>query len=436
MTELDPRTLTARGIAAAVRAGTLAPEAVAEAYLDRIATLEPQVRAFAFHDPAAVRAEAGRAAATRRDGLLAGVPIGIKDVLDTGDMPTEYGSRAYPGLRPARDAGAVHIVRRAGAVGIGKTVTTEFATAAPGATLNPFDATRTPGGSSSGSAAGLGAAFFPLAFGTQTSGSTVRPASFCGVVGYKASRHLIDRTGVKPLAESLDVVGLMARDTRDVALLAAAAMRRPELLPADEPPALPQIALFAPDEAVAPSATSLAVLETVAGLLGRVTANTAVPDWWLPLIEAQSDVFAWEGSACLAPERDLHWDRLHPATHDFLRRQDGITFERWQAGIAARDAGLADLDTLFAGADLLLTQAAPGEAPVGLGSTGQAQYNSRWTLLGTPSLSLPAGLGPDGMPVGVQLVARPGQDALLLALAPVIEDRLRAAGLPARPERP
>ncbi|MEI4473820.1 amidase [Frigidibacter sp. MR17.24] len=429
MTRFDPATATARAIAAAVRAGTLAPETVCEAYLDRIAAREPDLRAFAHLDPARARAEA----ATRRDGLLAGVPIGVKDVLDTGDMPTGYGSRAYGGVRPARDAGVVHIVRRAGAVAIGKTVTTEFATAAPGATTNPFDAARTPGGSSSGSAAGLGAGLFPLAFGTQTSGSTVRPASFCGVVGYKASRGVIDRTGVKPLAESLDVVGLMARDSRDCALLAAAAMRRPELLPADDAPALPRIGLFAPPDPDVPSDVAIAVLDRAAGLLGRVETRTA-PAWWQGLGPAQSDVFAWEGSACLAPERDLHWDSLHPATHVFLRAQDGITFARWQAGIAARDAALADLDALFGGCDLLITQAAPGEAPRGLGSTGQAAYNIRWTLLGTPSLSLPAGLGPEGMPVGIQVVARPGADAQLLALAPALEDALRRAGLPSRPE--
>lgn len=426
---LNPKTATARGIASAVRAGTLAPEAVAEVYLDHIAQTEPRVRAFAYHAPAQVRTEAK----LRREGLLAGVPIGIKDVLDTGDIPTEYGSRAYPGVRPARDAGVVHIARRAGAVAIGKTVTTEFATAAPGATRNPFDAERTPGGSSSGSAAGLGAALFPLAFGTQTSGSTIRPASFCGVVGYKASRHLIDRTGVKPLAESLDVVGLMARDTRDVALLVAAVARLPELAPTDETHALPKIGLFAPDDPATPSAPSLAVLERVAGLLGDV-ADCAVPDWWQGLLQAQSDVFGWEASACLAPERDLYWDRLHPATHAFLHRHDGITHARWQAGIAARDAALANLDTIFGDCALLLTQSAAGEAPLGLGSTGNAAYNSRWTLLGTPALSIPAGFGPNGMPIGVQLIARPGEDALLLAMAPAIEDRLRAAGFVARPE--
>lgn len=427
--KIDPTTATARDIAGAVRNGDITAEAVAEAYLDRIATVDPDLHAFAWLDPAKVRAEA----ATRRTGLLAGVPIGIKDVLETGDMPTSYGSNAYKGVQPARDAGVVHIVRRAGAVGIGKTVTTEFATAAPGATVNPFDSARTPGGSSSGSAAGLGAALFPLAFGTQTSGSTVRPASFCGVVGYKASRYLIDRTGVKPLSESLDVVGLMARDTRDCALLAAVAMRREDLLPTDQAIDLPRIGLFAPDEAEAPSAQSLAVLDQAAGVLGRVVPCTA-PTWWKGLATAQADLFAWEGSACLAPERDLHWDVLHPATHAFLLRQDGITHDRWLAGIAARDAAIADLDALFGDCDLLITQAAPGEAPLGLGSTGQATFNICWTLLGTPSLSIPAGLGPNGLPIGLQLVARPDGDAMLLAAAAAIEDKLRSAGVAARPE--
>lgn len=427
---IDPMTVTAREIAAGVTTGKLHPRDVIEACLDQIAAHEPALHAFAWLDPEAARASAEAVSI----GPLAGVPFAIKDVFDTVDMPTGYGSAAYTGTRLPRDASAVHLTRMAGGVAIGKTATTEFASAAPGPTCNPFDLERTPGGSSSGSAAGLAAGFFPLAFGTQTAGSTVRPASFCGVVGYKASRGLIDRTGVKPLAESLDIVGLMARDVRDCALLASVVARRAELAPTQEVTSLPRIGLFAHDLAETPSAASIDILENVATILGGVE-TLQTPDWWEGLGAAQADVFAWEASAALGPERDLHWDVLKPRSHDFFARHEGITFERWRAAIAKRESATADLNTLFRDCDLIITQAAPGEAPVGLGATGVAAYNVRWTLLGAPSLSIPAGLGPSGMPIGVQLVARPGEDAKLLAYAAAIEDLLREAGVVARPDR-
>ncbi len=427
---IDPTTITAREIARGVSNGTLDPRDVVDAYLNQIASAEHSVQAFAWLEPEVVR----NAVKSEYQGPLAGVPFGIKDVFDTADMPTSYGSAAYRDVRPASEASSVHLARRAGGIALGKTVTTEFATAAPGPTRNPFDRRRTPGGSSSGSAAGLAAGFFPVAFGTQTSGSTIRPASYCGVVGYKASPGILDRTGVKPLSGTLDIVGLMARDVRDCALFASAVARRGDLMPLEDAAFRPKVGLFAHDFADVPSATSMDALERAASALGQVETRTT-PDWWEGLGQAQADVFAWETSAALARERDFYWDLLQPATHAFLERQNGITFERWCAGIAARDAALGDLDRLFGDCDILMTQAAPGEAPIGLAATGPAAYNIRWTLLGAPSLSLPAGLGPSGLPVGIQLVARPGEDAKLLPCATAIEDMLRKAGFAARPEK-
>lgn len=421
--------MSARAIAKAVASGRLRAETVTEVWLDRIAAVEPALRAFIHHMPEQVR---GRAAAAPR-GALAGVPFGIKDVIDTFDMPTEYGSAAYPGWQPCRDAPVVHLARQAGAVMMGKTVSTEFATAAPGPTVNPFDAARTPGGSSSGTAAALGAGLILMGLGTQTSGSTIRPAAYCGVVGMKPSPRLIETFGVKPLSATLDVVGPMARDVRDLALLISVCMRRPELAPETLTPegSLPLAAmgLLLP---VHDPAADFAPLERAASVLGSV-APQAVPEWWEGLGKAQDDVFAWEASASLSVDRDLHWERLRPATHAFLSRHDGVTFARRQAGLAARDEALADLDVLFGGADFLLTPSAPGEAPLGHAKTGPAAYNIRWTLLGCSSVTIPAGFGPAGMPVGIQLVARPGEDAALLRQAAAIEDRLRAAGIEARP---
>ncbi|MBY3239436.1 amidase [Rhizobium laguerreae] len=424
--------MSARTIAKAVASGTLSAEAVTEVWLDRIATVEPSLHAFIHHAPDKVRA----LAAVAPKGPLSGVPFGIKDVIETGEMPTEYGSAAYPGWQPCRDAPVVHLARQAGAVIMGKTVSTEFATASPGATVNPFDPKRTPGGSSSGTAAALGAGLILLGLGTQTSGSTIRPAAYCGVAAIKPSLKLIETFGVKPLSQTLDVVGPMARDIRDLALLVSVCMRRPELGPDILTPEgtlpLSKMGLFLPAH---DPVADFAPLERAAAVLGSVSAQT-VPDWFEALGPAQDDVFGWEASVSLSTDRDLHWDKLRPETHAFMERQAKSTFAGWQAGLAARDHALSDLDALFGSTDFLVTPSAPGEAPLGLERTGPATYNIRWTLLGCPSVTIPAGFGPAGLPVGLQLVARPGQDAALLRQAAAVEDRLRAAGIESRPQKP
>ncbi|CDZ26572.1 Malonamidase E2 [Neorhizobium galegae bv. officinalis] len=427
----DITAMSARAIAKAVAAGTLTAEAVTEIWLDRIATAEPSLRAFIHHAPEKTRA----LAAVAPKGPLAGVPFGIKDVIETRDMPTEYGSAAYPGWQPCRDASVVHLARQAGAVFMGKTVSTEFATASPGATVNPFDPKRTPGGSSSGTAAALGVGLILLGLGTQTSGSTIRPAAYCGVAAMKPSPKLIETFGVKPLSRTLDVVGPMARDLRDLALLVSVCMRRPELVPDILTPEgslpLSKMGLCLP---VHEPVADFSPLERAASVLGSVSTK-AVPAWFEALGPAQDDVFGWEASIALSTDRDLHWDKLTPDTHAFMERQAKSTFAGWQAGLAARDRALANLDALFGDTDFLITPSAPGEAPLGIERTGPATYNIRWTLLGCPSVTIPAGFGPAGMPVGLQLVARPGEDAALLRQAAAVEDRLRAAGIEARPSK-
>ncbi len=426
----DIAAMSARAIASSVASGTLSAEAVTEVWLDRIAAIDPSLRSFIYHAPEKARA----LAVVASKGPLAGVPFGIKDVIDTADMPTQYGSAAYPGWQPCRDAPVVHLVRRAGAVIMGKTVSTEFATAAPGATLNPFDPKRTPGGSSSGTAAALGAGLILIGLGTQTSGSTIRPAAYCGVAAMKPSPKTIETFGVKPLSQTLDVVGPMARDIRDLALLVSVCMRRPDLapdqlVPEEVLPSKPMGLLLPVHDPVA----DFAPLERAASVLGSITPQ-AVPDWWEGLGPAQDDLFAWEASASLSTDRDLYWNKLRPETHAFMERQQKRSFADWQVAIAARDAALRNLDALFGDTEFLLTPPAPGEAPPGVERTGPATYNIRWTLLGCPSVTIPAGFGPAGLPVGVQLVARPGQDAALLRQAAAVEDRLRAAGIEARPE--
>ncbi|MFK4771648.1 amidase [Rhizobium sp. ZW T2_16] len=430
MTSSETNSMSARAIAKAVASGTLSAQEVTEIWLERIATIDPALRAFIHHDPEQARA----LAAVASKGPLAGVPFGIKDVIETGDMPTQYGSAAYLGWKPCRDAPVVHFARQAGAVIMGKTVSTEFATAAPGATVNPFDAARTPGGSSSGTAAALGAGLILMGLGTQTSGSTIRPAAYCGVAAMKPSPKLIETFGVKPLSQTLDVVGPMARDIRDLALLVSVLMRRPELAPDILAPEgelpLATTGLLLP---VHDPVADFAPLERAASILGSVTPQ-AVPDWFEALGPAQDEVFAWEAAASLSTDRDLHWDRLRPETHLFMERQRKGTFALWQAGMTARDEALRNLDALFGANEFLLTPSAPGEAPLGHAKTGPATYNIRWTLLGCPSVTIPAGFGPAGLPVGVQLVGRPGRDAAVLRQAAAIEDRLRSAGIEARPQ--
>lgn len=422
----DPVTLTARAVAQGVQEGRLSAEALTETFLARAEALEPQLRAFAHLDRLGAL-DAAAVVDKSPKGALAGVPLGIKDVIDTADMPTTHGSAIYAGHRPGRDASVVHLARSAGAVALGKTVTTEFATMSPGPTRNPHDPGHTPGGSSSGSAAALAAGICLLAFGTQTSGSTIRPAAYCGVVGLKVGPGRIDRTGVKTLAESLDIVGLMARDLRDVALLASVAARRPDW--ARPEPVMPRSALFLPQQSgAALSASSAARLEDLARLLGA--GATRQPAWWQGLGEAQDRVFAWEAAASLGWERDCRAAEMTEISRGFTARQAALaSAEGHGAGLAARDAALADLEALFGGAEVLLTPAAPGEAPEGLGSTGTADFNIRWTLLGLPALTLPCGAGAAGLPLGVQIVARPGQEAALLGWAAALEDRLKAEGL-------
>ena len=239
----EPWELSAREIASKVSGGELTAEEVTRSVLDRIAELETAVQAWQHLDPERTIAEARAIDRGPSRGVLAGVPVGIKDVIDTADMPTTYGSAVYKDFRPRADASCVALMRAAGAVGLGKTVSTEFAILSPGKTRNPHNDAHTPGGSSSGSAAAVGAGTIPLAFGTQTSGSTIRPASFCGAVGYKPTFGMIDRTGVKTLASNLDTVGLFARNVPDIAFFASVLAGRDDLRLGDEV-TRPRVGLF------------------------------------------------------------------------------------------------------------------------------------------------------------------------------------------------
>ena len=419
--------LTACEIAAGIAAGTLSAEQVARAHLERVAEREPLIGAWAHIEPDRVIAQAHALDQTPVGGPLHGVPIAVKDIIATADMPTEYGSPIYRGHRPAWDAACVAALRAAGAIIVGKTVTTEFATSHPGKTANPHDPSRTPGGSSSGSAAAVADLMVPSALGTQTGGSVIRPASYCGVVGYKPSFGVINRHGVKPLSESLDTVGVMARTVADAALLVSAITGRSSWskLPQIEAPRLGVWRTDYWDEA-APG--TLAALESA--IRGLEAAGARVEDASAGAIFAQADaahhdIEYFELARALAFEAREHGDQLSPALKTRIVQGLQCPFERYDecVGIAAQCRHA--LSQVFARYDALLTASAIGEAPKGLASTGSAVFNRIWTLFHVPAITLPAARGPNGLPVGIQLIGPAGGDLKTLAVGAWAMNALR-----------
>ena len=425
---MDPSRLGAREAAALIAAGRLTAAALTEACLARIEARDEEVRAWAYLDPEAALAQARACDARGPAGPLHGVPVGVKDIMDTADMPTEYGSPIYRGHRPAADAGCVARVRAAGGVVLGKTVTTEFASRHPHIqTRNPHDPARTPGGSSSGSAAAVADFMVPLAFGTQTGGSVIRPASYCGVYGYKPTFGTFDVAGVKPLAAGLDTLGYFARNLDDIAWFGAALSDKE---PADIPPwpgAAPRVGLTRTRDWPHAEPATVEAVETAAARLGEIGASVAeitLPGAFEGLGEAQKTIMAVEAARALAWERETHAEQLSTRMRAFLDTGAATSVAAYDGAVAlARDcrAGLAEACD---GTDVLLTASAPGEAPAGLGTTGEATFNRVWTVLHVPCVTIPFGRGPNGLPVGVQLVARPGEDARLLGAAKWIATRL------------
>jgi amidase len=425
-----PNELHAVDALARMAAGRLTAEALTRACLERIAAREPVVHAFAWLDPERALVEArarDRAGLVGVRGPLFGLPFGVKDIIDTHDMPTGCGSPIYAHHRPPNDAACVALACEAGAVMLGKTVTTEFALRHPGPTTNPHNPAHTPGGSSSGSAAAVADRMVPVAFGTQTGGSIIRPASYCGVVGYKPSFDTINPTGVKPLANSFDTVGVFARCVDDCALVVGVLAgndgattpllaRRPTRVGLCRTPVWPH----------AQPATVRAV-ETAAQQLAR--EDVAVDEVELPadfesFLDAQSDVLRFEAARVLAFERTRHPEQLSLSSRTELAAGAAIPRQRY---LEAR-ALIARCRTLFAAAiapfDLLLTASAPGEAPFGLDDTGDAMFNRLCSGLHVPCLTLPGFTGPKGLPVGVQLIGAIDEDARLLRAAKWIAGRI------------
>jgi Asp-tRNA(Asn)/Glu-tRNA(Gln) amidotransferase A subunit family amidase len=352
------------------------------------------------------------------------VPIAVKDIMDAAGLATEYGSPVYRGHVPTADASCVALARAAGAIVVGKTVTTEFANLTPGPTVNPHNPAHTPGGSSSGSAAAVADGHVPLAFGTQTAGSVIRPASFCGVAGFKPSfnRHAV--AGVKPVAQSLDTIGWFATSVEDLALMRSALLAEPVMVLTERQPRIGLCRTHewrhaAPDtvEAVEGAAAALAAA-------GASVREAALPALFGRLAEDQLTIMFYEAHRALAFERLAHGPALSAALRERLEAGGRTSIEAYEAAQARSAAGRLALDEVFGGVDVLLAPSAVGEAPLGLASTGDPLFNRIWTLLGVPCVNLPGFTGRQGLPVGVQLIGPIGADRALLAHARWAEGRL------------
>ena len=404
----------------------LTAEQMARACLARIEERESTVHAWTHLDPDAVLAQARQLDRGPVLGPLHGLPLGVKDLIDTADMPTAYGSPVYAGYRPRTDAACVALARAAGALVLGKSVTTEFAWFHPGKTANPHHPAHTPGGSSSGSAAAVADCMVPLAFGTQTAGSIIRPASYCGIVGYKPSHGMLPRAGIKPLSDSLDTLGTLTRTVADAALLVSALSGR-DLQPQSLAQA-PRIGLCRTHEWNAAQPESVAAMENAAAALSRAGARLSeieLPQIFAGATQAQIDIMNYESYAALAGERLQHYAGLSDKLKQLLENARQCDAPRYDAALRLAASCRSRLEEVFANVDVLLAPSAPGEAPAGLAATGDPVFCRMWTLLHVPAINLPCAFGPNGLPVGLQILGRRGDDARALAVADWVHQRIR-----------
>jgi Asp-tRNA(Asn)/Glu-tRNA(Gln) amidotransferase A subunit family amidase len=410
--------LDATAIAEAVCSGTITPAVVAEHFLEQIERHEQDIRVFASFDPQAVRQQIKSA-----DGPLAGVPIGIKDIFDTADHPTEFFSPIYQGNRPSRDAHVVALLRQAGAVIVGKTHTTEFAYMHTGPTRNPHDLSRTPGSSSAGSAAGMAAGFFPLALGTQTAGSLLKPAAYCGLYAFKPSLGLVSLEGVKPLAPSLDTVGWYGRSVRDLERLAQVLIPG---LPVPEPLGRPlnlgfcRTARWQDVDPIVAQAIEQAVAQLAS--MGHHISEVTLPDAFADVFDDHQLINDCEGARSLAKEFQAHPELLSDSTLAMIERAAATPWQQ-ESEAKARLMKLAPwLTRICRPFDGMLSVSCGMLAPTGLASTGPSDFIKFWGAFGWPQVNIP--LWPEALPVGLQVVGRFREDAQLLRVAHAINQVL------------
>ena len=425
-----------------IASGALTAAAVAEAFLAQAEAREPELRAFAHLDREDVMAQARRLDALRGTGRpvgpLHGLPVGVKDIVDTARVPTENGTPLDAGRVPARDAAVVSRLRAAGAVVMGKTETTELAYLHPGRTRNPVDPTRTPGGSSQGSAAAVAARMVPLAVGTQTGGSVIRPAAFCGCVGFKPTFGRIPRTGILPQSPSLDTVGVFANSALDAALLADAlcgddpgdpATRpgpAPRLLDGAraDPPVEPLLAVVRMPGHEAAHPETRAAMDEIAAALGEGCFEVTLPPLFDEAAAIRKRVNLAEMARCYDHYARRGRDALSPLMREALEAGGRISARDYIAALDWVDVLYAGLGEILKRCDAILAPSAPGPAPEGLSGTGDAIFNGLWTLTRVPAVTLPLLASEAGLPMGVQLVGPREEDARLLRTARWLTHRL------------
>ncbi len=416
----DLNTLTATEIAHRIDAGAVTAEAIVRAHLERIDQRDAEVLAWSHLAREAALERARVLDRGPRQGLLHGIPMGVKDIIDTWDQPTTYGSPIYKTHQPLADAATVALARGQGAILLGKTVTTEFANRHPGVTRNPHNPAHTPGGSSSGSAAAVADFQVVLATGTQTGGSVIRPAAFCGVVGYKPTYGHFAIAGMKANTEWLDTIGAYARSVEDIALFRAALVAMPyrPIATLDKPP---RIAVCFTHHKAELSAEGTAAVQAAAAQLAKAGATVSeieLPSPVRDMTEGQRTLSAFDGPRAHADEARRFPHLLSESLrNDKLAAGAEIDYATWVAARKLGETGRAAVDAMFGAFDAILTAPAPGEAPLGLEATGKATFNLLWTYLWMPCVALPFAKGPTGLPVGIQLVGRQHEDAALLDIA-------------------
>jgi Asp-tRNA(Asn)/Glu-tRNA(Gln) amidotransferase A subunit family amidase len=437
----DLSSLTAAQAAAQVASGRVSSEELTQACLDRIAAVEDTVKAFAHLDKEQALAQARESDEWRRSGKpigpLHGVPVAIKDIIDTADYPTECGSPVLSGRRAIADATVVARLRAAGAVIIGKTVTTEFAYFHPNATRNPHDPERTPGGSSSGSAAAVAAGMVPLAIGTQTNGSIIRPGAFCGVFAMKPSHGLVSRSGILALSRTLDHPGPFARSIEDLALaldvIAGHDPEDPDTRPlaarnfsriaAEEFPIEPRFAFVRTPVWDKADAETREALEDLATELGEACFTFDLPEQYKDAWESHRIIMATEMAHNLGNLVDRGGDTISKAMQEIVAEGRKTAAPRYLAAIAGASSLRRGLNELFEQqCNAIITPAAPGVAPKGM-PTGNPTFSTLWSYLGLPAITIPLLKGEGGMPLGVQLVGASGDDARLLRTASTLVQR-------------
>ncbi len=434
--ENDLNCLTASAAAAAIRAGETSSEMLVSACIARINDRESTVHAWVNFNAenALTQARECDAALARGDdvGPLHGVPVGLKDIIDTADLPTESGSRLFAGRRPAQDSACAALLRAAGAVILGKTVTTEFALTQARGTTNPHDPSRTPGGSSSGSAAAVADFMVQLAVGSQTGGSVIRPASFCGIYGYKPTYGSISRRGVLIISRYLDHLGLYSRSLEDLAIMGDALMQRDagdfdmrfhperqlsEITAEPEATEAPRLAYVKGPAWDHAEDHMPAVFDAYVAGLGGIIQEVELGGIFDQALDAQATIMNASLWANLGELCEQHPEEIEDETKERVIAGRDIRAADFIHATELADSLVRALDGLFENYDALVTAAAPGEAPTGLDYTGNAAFQRIWTMTGLPTLTLPLLQGPNGMPIGVQVIGPKGRDEELFRAA-------------------